>query len=1051
MARQVLPIVGAVIGSYFGMPQVGWMVGSLVGNAVDPQVLKGPRIGDIPVQTAQDGLFLPFGYGTWITSGNIIDRSDPRIVIQEEQQGKGGGPVVESERMLIDYAIRICESIDGTACKIVAVTRVWENEQLVYDVTPGSTITRESADWAAGGNFYYGEETQLPSATLETIHGAGNVPAYRGRCYMERIAADVTDKGKAIPHYRFEVVTAATTTSINWLASGSSNRLARAGIGIPSWTQYTAQPFSGYLYNHKGIIYNGQINGSGFRYSQNSGDSWTQNDAPGSVSAGGGRLVFTGGYVFICGGVSTMQRYAAGAWSTPSSDTRSRANSAVVLGGTIIAASIYNPKVTASSDFGATWFDLGTLSDVGYSGSPILATDGTALLALTTAGSAGSFEIRIRRSFDGGLNWSTVYTFSGTSVSAGDIIHTVTGFVAALHDGRVAYSADGITWQLSGQTLPSSGGAGVYQLASAYGLVLAACSNGTVWISEDSGVTWAQSPSTGFGNAYGVTHTPPFIALAHGTSQLSIILTDIADRCGVAASRIDVSELTDQVRGYAVRNEYQGAAVIRPLQQVFFFDSYDADGKTWFPKRGAEPVLTLTADDLVDDPEFDESDRKQEVEYPRVLHLLYASIDNAHAPADQPSVRISPDVRVRGEMSVEVAVTLNDDEAAQTADKMHKVAWTDLRGRVQITIPGNYARLTPTDVVLFDYEGRTRRLAIEKRQAADGVLRLTCRHERQSNYTSDVTGYPMRPQLPPSSTFPGETDFIWMNLPVVIDNEDELGFHVAVAGSEAGWTGARVDMSGDSGANYTPIATLNQSATIGYLLAAVGNASKYTTDTQNELRIALTAPISVLESSSRLQVLRSANALAIVKSDATVEIVQFQDVVEESNNVWVCTTLLRGRRNTTPQAHVAGSRVVLLRDAEFLPQPVTYVGDDLWFRATSVGNSPDDSEELVRTWSPAWSQREWAPCYLRTSRSGDNLTATWSPRPRLGDSRLPYESVNFDGYRVTLTKSGNSTTFDTTATTFTVDTSALGSAPVTISIRGINRITGVGDELTGSA
>ena len=33
MARQVLPIVGAVIGAYFGNPQLGYAIGAMVGNA----------------------------------------------------------------------------------------------------------------------------------------------------------------------------------------------------------------------------------------------------------------------------------------------------------------------------------------------------------------------------------------------------------------------------------------------------------------------------------------------------------------------------------------------------------------------------------------------------------------------------------------------------------------------------------------------------------------------------------------------------------------------------------------------------------------------------------------------------------------------------------------------------------------------------------------------------------------------------------------------------------------------------------------------------------
>ena len=49
MARAILPIVGGVVGSFFGVPQLGWMLGSLVGNAIDPQVIKGPRIGDIGI------------------------------------------------------------------------------------------------------------------------------------------------------------------------------------------------------------------------------------------------------------------------------------------------------------------------------------------------------------------------------------------------------------------------------------------------------------------------------------------------------------------------------------------------------------------------------------------------------------------------------------------------------------------------------------------------------------------------------------------------------------------------------------------------------------------------------------------------------------------------------------------------------------------------------------------------------------------------------------------------------------------------------------------
>lgn len=36
MARQVLPIVGAVIGAAFMMPQVGYIIGPITGDTIDP-------------------------------------------------------------------------------------------------------------------------------------------------------------------------------------------------------------------------------------------------------------------------------------------------------------------------------------------------------------------------------------------------------------------------------------------------------------------------------------------------------------------------------------------------------------------------------------------------------------------------------------------------------------------------------------------------------------------------------------------------------------------------------------------------------------------------------------------------------------------------------------------------------------------------------------------------------------------------------------------------------------------------------------------------------
>lgn len=199
MARTILPLAGAFVGSFFGAPQLGFAIGSIIGNAVDPQRIRGPRIGDANVQTSQEGVPRPIVYGTAAVMGNLIDRGPLNKVITEERQGKGGGPVVESESLFMTFAIRICEG------PVVGISRIWEDEKLVYDATDGTQIASDSARYAQGFTLYLGDEDQLPDPDLEAIHGVGNTPAYRGTCYIVFKEKNLTDRRGTIPQFRFEV------------------------------------------------------------------------------------------------------------------------------------------------------------------------------------------------------------------------------------------------------------------------------------------------------------------------------------------------------------------------------------------------------------------------------------------------------------------------------------------------------------------------------------------------------------------------------------------------------------------------------------------------------------------------------------------------------------------------------------------------------------------------------------------------------------------------------------------------------------------------------
>lgn len=199
--RQVLTVVGTVVGAYFGYPQLGFVIGSAIGGAVDPEVIKGPSLGDIANQTSTEGGPRPI---VWALSppmgGNVIASGAPRIVRSRRRQGKGGGPKVETESVFRSYAVGVCEG------PITRFVRIWRNTTLVYDVSENPQLSSaDNTEFLKFGSFYYGTWTQTPAPALEALFGVGTTPSHRGTAYLVMADEDLTDLRGAIPQWTFQV------------------------------------------------------------------------------------------------------------------------------------------------------------------------------------------------------------------------------------------------------------------------------------------------------------------------------------------------------------------------------------------------------------------------------------------------------------------------------------------------------------------------------------------------------------------------------------------------------------------------------------------------------------------------------------------------------------------------------------------------------------------------------------------------------------------------------------------------------------------------------
>jgi len=550
----------------------------------------------------------------------------------------------------------------------------------------------------------------------------------------------------------------------------------------------------------------------------------------------------------------------------------------------------------------------------------------------------------------------------------------------------------------------------------------------------------------------GILYVPEFVddnivdALVPGDVTLSSVFLDVAERCDVPASRIDVSSLSGMIiPGLLVSQQNTGADCIRPMQQGFFFDTPEYDKKIRAINRGAATVVDITDDDLLDMDQDDARQRPQEVEYPRLVSVLTQDPDANYAPVPQTSMRTSLEVNATSEVQLPLAIPFRANESKRIAEKLHKVLWSQAEGRIELPLPEEFSRLVPSDC--FNYSGR--RWLVEQTEYADGVMRVRAAYDRASAYTSNATGQPAPPPVLPSTGLSGQSLFEFLNLPILSDLDDRLGFYVAVSVTGSGWRGATVQASIDGGASWANLVTTTARSVIGRLVTELPNAPWDVLDTRNTVRVQVFGELSSITFE---QLLNEGNPCVIGD-----EICQFQTATFVSDGVYDLSILSRGRLNTDTAAHAAGERFVLLNAPVFVERPSSWIGRMISFRSVPTGTSSEGAPVVDAAWSPAWSQTEWPPVAFIGSRdSSNNIAISWVGQGRLGSNKDAHNSQFFDAYRVTLTKGAASVTYTTTAQSFAysaaLQTSDFGSATGTldVSIAAVNRITGAGEALTGS-
>ncbi|MBB1060435.1 phage tail protein [Marilutibacter spongiae] len=1057
MARQALTVAGYVAGFFLpGGPAVWGAIGAAVGSYVDPQVIKGPRLGEGQENTASEGGFRPIVLGKGAVGVCMIHQGPLIKRTIRQRQSKGSGTETEQDRFYRTMAFGLGESAypdDG-----VILLRLWIDGKLRYDVTPTSQIAAESAEFAQEFTFYPGNNSQDPDPDLEAYMGAGNVPSYRGGApYIVFPNYDVTSRDGKAPQIKAEIASAGQTAPLVdtvWARFGGF-RVSLDGQNWSAWklpppvnaSNLIPTPERYILYGSSGSYY----------WTDDAGDNYTAATGAGPSGSGSGQLGQCspdGQTIIISGGVQNCRKSVNGGLQFVEVGKPAQGCfQTLYLNGAWVAVQDY--RLFRSPDEGGTWpltYNVGA----GYT----LVCAWSNYFEMMVGGTQSGVPFVGRSTDAGDLTPETLPTFaSATQVTAVHygVIDGEPYWVVGTDSGELAYRSSG-AWILANDALPDR--------------VTSITFNGTGFsaVSRDNGTGTQRQVTVYSANAadWDVTadetvaeSTFPMLAsfppVGGASSAEKVLLSTIAtwlhDRVDVPSTKIDVSELTDLVEGVVLAGDYSAADAMRTFMTLYFFDAGEFDAGSGYRlnyvKRGADAVVTLTEDDIIEGPE--DWEREDSYERPKVLHVAY---QNPIADYGAPNIsikRTSPDALVVGERSASVPVVFSDaDEITRRADIMMTVIYAEIAGTYEIVLPDSLLALPPTVVIGFSIRGKVRRLRMTGWRYGGGVIRTEWMADRQSCYTSNVSGLPAVATTPPPPSIVGATVGVVLDIPALADSLDTLHQGVAAVGQTEAWWGATQQRKLEADTSFSNVLALNPpGSVIGLTQGTVTAASPHYTDTTNTITVDLYSDDEI-ETLTQQQFLSEGGAFALSWDDGGVrrwEVMQYRDAVKVGERTWELTYLARGRLNTVAAEHPPGSLFVLLDyGISFMPMQSAWIGTDITHRTVSNGQLPENAASYVEEWT-AQCQVEFPVAHLFAEKDGDTLELSCVPRHRFGTEVRPVRSQYWIGYRWTATDGSNAVQVDTLTESTSIDVTGW-STPITVTVAQRNSYTGAGETVS---
>lgn len=978
--------------------------------------------------------------------------------------GGGGGGATQSQTTYsytADCAIAICDTLHLPDGEIIGIRKVWANGHLIYDVGDDSNLFSVIASTSAM-TIYTGSSTQTADPTIAAAVGAANTPAYRRTAYVVFNDFAVEAYGNRIPNFEFEVVCSGSIEQLvpypvydiesdedlrgDQLAIDNLVQLGSGGVYL--WTVHkiasspseVSDPFKRIaLYNQ----YSGdkvlevddidctelQLIGigaddrvwfehrpNGFGYITTSGDvvefdQFITADALRIIQLYEPASMLVEETVFLSFSSPTpfvQQIYKIIMDETPFEGEDTSQLISVAGERSILHFIQRANRVAGRMYFGAYRLDNAVLAWVGTG-----RLDSTVATVIRTYNTSNNLYAWI-----GGTNNQYIYARS-LNTGAGNVIEklsidgslvdscTLPGIDSSDFGGETRFASDEVEF-LYVQVEDK-----IFRIRFA---TMEVDANAT-FANEDERILPGdafESVAITCVRATGIPNqTVRMIAQDRVLSDPPTLAEVVTAECeleGLDATDLDVSDLTSQtVTGYVISRRESARSSIEPLMMAYFFDAVESDDDIKFVSRGGAQAIVIPEDDLAahvgfsaETPDQLEIIRKQEMELPVAVHIKAFNKSFDYQVTQQSSRRLI--TQAKQTITVDLALVLTDDEQKQIADITMFALWAN-RQLHSFQTSREYFKYEPTDLVGVTKNGVVHNLRLtDKAEGADGIIQWKGVVEEVSVYTQTSAGA-SNSNSPAETPLIGPTNAVFMDIPLLREEDDDAGFYYGGYANASGWRGVKLFQSRDDGDNYSEMTngTLLVESTVGRAITVLSGE-----DT--------TTPQELLDITNTVDVVMAQGTLSTITYEQLMnygnpamlgdELIQFMTATLVAADTYRLSGLLRGRLGTESYmaTHAVGDRFVLLNEnIRSINTPISQVNTESLYKPASIGRTLQQTPVVAFT-NTARKKKPLRVARLHAYQEADgDWVITWTRRTRypaawadgvdapLGESQELYE------------------------------------------------------------